>query len=165
MTLASRWRPGSGRALGGLVLLVVCLSWTAGPGPAGAEQAAYLGSQACKECHEEQLERFQKFSKKAHSFTSLEKMRKGLSQDEYQKCFECHTTGYGQPGGFRSEAETPNLKNAGCEVCHGPGSLHAASQDVKDIRRRPSLKLCESCHSAERVGAFRYRPLVYGGAH
>ncbi len=129
------------------------------------EQATYLGSQACKECHEEQYERFSKYSKKAHSFSSIKIMRKGLTQEEQRKCYECHTTGYNRPGGFRSESETPQLMNAGCEVCHGPGSLHAASQETKDIRRRPSLKDCQVCHNAERVGAFRFRPMVYGGAH
>ena len=41
--------------------------------------------------------------------------------------------GYGKPGGFRSEHETPGLKEPGCEVCHGPGSIHAASRDARDI--------------------------------
>jgi len=127
--------------------------------------AAYLGAQACKECHEEQYERFQKYSKKAHSFNSIKIMRKGLTEEEQRKCYECHTTGYNRPGGFRSETETPQLMNAGCEVCHGPGSLHAESQDTKQITRRPKLKDCEVCHNSERVGAFRFKPMIYGGAH
>lgn len=141
-------------------LLAVLPSWAE---PSG--QATYLGAQACQECHEEQYERFQKYSKKAHSYNSIKIMRKGLTEEEVRKCYECHTTGYNRPGGFRSEGETPQLMNAGCEVCHGPGSLHAQSQDTKQITRRPKIKDCEVCHNAERVGAFRFKPMIYGGAH
>ncbi|MBI4799802.1 MAG: cytochrome c family protein [Desulfarculus sp.] len=141
-------------------LLAVLPSWAE---PSG--QATYLGAQACQECHEEQYERFQKYSKKAHSYNSIKIMRKGLTEEEVRKCYECHTTGYNRPGGFRSEGETPGLMNAGCEVCHGPGSLHAQSQDTKQITRRPKIKDCEVCHNAERVGAFRFKPMIYGGAH
>ena len=150
-------------ALAALALLAAWSVWT--PAAPAADQGSYVGTESCKECHDEQYARFQKYSKKANSFQSVQSMRKGLAEDEYRGCFECHTTGYNRPGGFRSETETPALKNAGCEVCHGPGGNHVASQDPKDIRRRPDLKMCESCHNAERVGVFRYRPLMYGGAH
>ncbi|MFH1035436.1 MAG: cytochrome c family protein [Pseudomonadota bacterium] len=149
----------------GLAASLVCLTAALPVGAEPSDQATYLGSQACQECHEEQYERFGKFAKKAHSFSSVKRMAKGLTAEEQRKCFECHTTGYNRPGGFRSESETPQLMNAGCEVCHGPGSLHAQSQDSKQIRRRPSLKDCEVCHNSERVGAFRFRPIIYGGAH
>lgn len=157
------WR--AGLLLAALLGVAACLA-VALPCLADSDgQASYLGSQACKECHEEQYERFEKLSKKAHSFNSIKIMRKGLTQEEQRKCYECHTTGYNRPGGFTSEAATPQLMNAGCEVCHGPGSLHATSQDSKQIRRRPSIKDCEACHNSERVGAFRFRPVIYGGAH
>ncbi len=152
-------------ALGALagVLVLACTGLAATA--RAASEARYVGSEVCKECHEEQYARFTKYSKKAHSFKSVLALKKGLSEGELKKCYECHTTGYNQPGGFRSESETPALKNAGCEVCHGPGSLHQESQDPKDIRAKLSAKQCESCHNAERVGAFRFRPLLFGGAH
>jgi len=81
------------------------------------------------------------------------------------KCFECHTTGYKEPGGFRSEHETPHLKNAGCEVCHGPGSLHVETGEPKDIKGSLTAEDCDVCHSSERVEAFDYKPLIHGGAH
>jgi hypothetical protein len=28
-----------------------------------------------------------------------------------------------------------------------------------------TIALCKRCHTEERVSAFRYRPLVHGGAH
>lgn len=155
-------------ALGRLAAGALLWAWAwavSGPMPAQAEQAAYVGSQACQECHEGHFKRFEQYAKKAHSFQSITLMSRGLTEAEVKKCYECHTTGYNRPGGFRSEAETPQLKNAGCEVCHGPGSLHVASQDPKDIKAKLSAKDCESCHNSERVGAFRYRPVLFGGAH
>ncbi len=130
-----------------------------------AEQPKYLGSEACKECHEHEYDNFKKFSRMAHSSQSLTRLKKGLDETELQKCFECHTTGYGKEGGFRSEEGTPQLKDAGCEVCHGPGSVHAETGDPKDIKGKLTAKDCDSCHNAERVDAFKFKPLVHGGAH
>ena len=125
----------------------------------------YIGAKACSDCHDEQYASFQKYSKKWKSYASITKMKRGLTQAELQDCYSCHTTGYGKAGGFISEQETPELKNAGCEVCHGPGSLHAQSEDPDDIKGSLSIKDCESCHNEERIGAFNYKPLIYGGAH
>jgi hypothetical protein len=148
------------------LIAVVALSAWALPGvQAAGPDRAYIGAEACQACHTEQYASFVKHSKKSRSFESVAKLRKGLSDAELRECFGCHTTGYGSPGGFESEATTPQLKNAGCEVCHGPGRLHAESQDPRDINGRLSVADCERCHSAERVGAFRYRPMIYGGAH
>ncbi|MEC4675594.1 MAG: multiheme c-type cytochrome, partial [Nitrospirota bacterium] len=82
-----------------------------------------------------------------------------------KRCFSCHTTGYGRPGGFISAEETPQMKNAGCEVCHGPGELHVKTKKPGDIKRKMTLEDCEKCHTSERVRAFRFKPLIHGGAH
>jgi len=123
------------------------------------------GSEACKECHEAEYSNFKRYAKKSHSFESIMTMKKGLTQEEMKKCFACHTTGYGEPGGFRSEAETPNLKNTGCEACHGPGSLHVETEDPGDIKGRLTREDCKACHNSDRVKAFKFKPLIYGGAH
>jgi len=128
-------------------------------------EKTYVGSKACMECHETEYENFSKYAKKSHSFKSIMTMKKGLTNEEIKKCFKCHTTGYGEYGGFKSEAETPYLKNAGCEVCHGPGSLHAETEDSEDIIGHLTQEVCETCHNSKRVEAFRYKPLIYGGAH
>lgn len=109
---------------------------------------AYVGSKACQECHELEYSNFVKYAKKAHSYESIAAMKKGLT-----------------PAEFRSQQETPHLKNAGCEVCHGPGSVHVESEDPEDIRGSLTPKDCECCHNSERVAAFDYKPLIYGGAH
>ena len=125
----------------------------------------FVGSETCGGCHTEQYDTFQKFSKKAHSFTSIEKMKKGLTDREILECYRCHTTGYGQPGGFQDPVKTPELKNAGCEVCHGPGGDHVDSENPKKIRRKMAIKNCEECHTSQRVKSFKFKPLVHAGAH
>lgn len=130
-----------------------------------AQENFYIGSERCKECHEDQYQNFVDFSKKAESFESIKKMKGKLEPGEYQACFECHTTGYGKPGGFISETRTPGLKNAGCEVCHGPGALHADSGDPELIKTDISVEQCNTCHNSDRIEAFDFKPLLFGGAH
>jgi hypothetical protein len=143
------------------VLLSFLLMATAGV----AEDKMFVGAESCKECHEQEYQNFKDYAKKAHSFESIKKMEKKLTPEEYQSCFECHTTGYGRNGGFVSEEKTPHLMNAGCEVCHGPGSVHVESGDPEDIAREINMDNCNTCHSKDRIEAFDFKPLLFGGAH
>ncbi len=131
----------------------------------GTRPVRYVGSEVCKSCHEKEYHNFSTYAKKATSFRSIERVRKGLTEDEIKGCYACHTTGYGKPGGFVSPEKTPHLKNAGCEVCHGPGEVHVRTRDARFIKRKLHIADCEVCHIAERVRAFRYKPLIHGGAH
>ncbi|OGQ94237.1 MAG: cytochrome C [Deltaproteobacteria bacterium RIFOXYD12_FULL_57_12] len=125
----------------------------------------YVGSAACMDCHADEYLSFMTYAKKSRSFESIEKLKKGLTAEEIAKCYFCHTTGYGKPGGFVSVEETPHLQNAGCEVCHGPGLLHARTTAPADIKKHLTTEDCEACHTSERVKAFRYKPMIHGGAH
>jgi hypothetical protein len=125
----------------------------------------YIGSDVCKGCHEKEYRSFMMYARKSRSFESIERVKKGLTEEEIKGCYYCHTTGYGKPGGFISPEKTPQLKNAGCEVCHGPGEFHVKTKDPLFIKRRFTTEDCEVCHTEERVKAFRYKPLIHGGAH
>ena len=125
----------------------------------------YVGSLTCKTCHEKEYKSFVTHAKKSTSFTSIERVKKELTEKEIKGCYYCHTTGYGEPGGFISLEKTPHLKNAGCEVCHGPGEFHVKEKDPSYIKRHLTAEDCEVCHTSERVRAFRYKPLIHGGAH
>lgn len=86
--------------------------------PAPPEGQTYTGSKKCASCHFEQFT-FWKKTKHAVAFEAL--------TAKYQKdptCLKCHTTGYGQPTGFKDMATTPALAGNTCENCHGPGSKH-----------------------------------------
>ncbi|MCD6138183.1 MAG: cytochrome c family protein [Deltaproteobacteria bacterium] len=140
------------------VSLPVSLAETEGP-------PKYVGSLACKPCHEKEYKSFVTYAKKSTSFRSIERLKKELTEKEIKGCYHCHTTGYGKPGGFISPEKTPHLKNAGCEVCHGPGEFHVKKRDPSYIKRHLTAEDCEVCHTSERVRAFRYKPLIHGGAH
>ena len=133
--------------------------------PPPAHAKTYVGSEACKDCHEEEYGKFMQYAKKAHSYDHIIRMKKGLTEGEFQECLGCHTLGYGSPGGFVSVEATPNLKNLGCETCHGPGSDHVASGEAKDIRGKLNSTICEKCHIEARSKAFNFKPMTHGGAH
>lgn len=121
---------------------------------------SYVGSEQCADCHEEIYNSFLKNSPKSKSFESILKMKKKLTEQEFANCFKCHTTGY-EENGFKSENETPYLKNVGCESCHGMGGNHVESENVKDIKRKPSIETCQKCHN-EKIGL---KTTVMAGAH
>jgi len=135
------------------------------PGLAKSDSVkTYVGSENCQSCHEQIYDKFITNAAKSRSFEHVQIMKKGLTEAEYQGCLKCHTTAHGEPGGFVSLEATPKLKNPGCEVCHGPGSLHIESGDPKDIKQ-PTMAVCEKCHISERVNSFKFKPVLYGGAH
>lgn len=152
-----------------LNLLVLSAFFMIHPGHIQAEakksRTIYVGSDVCQKCHEKEYDSFMKYAKKSKSYESIERVKKGLTAEEIRGCYACHTTGYGKPGGFVSVEKTPHLKNAGCEVCHGPGEIHVKTMSAQHIKKRMSIDDCEVCHIEERVRAFRYKPLIHGGAH
>lgn len=149
-----------------LVVLTVSFVMAGLAGQALTQQASYVGSEVCGDCHDEEYENYTQYSKKAHSGTAVKTMAGDLSPQELNECYGCHTTGYGQPGGFVSFEETPELGDAGCEVCHGPGSEHVDDYgNPLYIKGNLSIEDCEHCHNPERVAAFDYKPLIFGGAH
>ena len=107
-----------------LMLLAVFVS--------AANAADYIGAKKCKACHMKQFKAW----KKTNMSTSFENLKAGVKGEEKKKagldpekdyttdkdCLRCHTTGYGQPGGFESLEKTPDLTDVQCESCHGPGA-------------------------------------------
>ena len=129
------------------------------------DEKVFVGTETCKQCHDQEYANFMKYSKKSHSRQSVEKMQSKLTPSELAECYQCHTTGYGQKGGFVSYEKTPKLGDVGCETCHGPGSAHAESGETSMILRKPTMESCIECHNADRIQNFGFRPLRYSGAH
>jgi hypothetical protein len=119
------------------------------PIPVAKGEASYVGIEVCSNCHED-AKKVWDGTGHAHAYATLEKQFKEANLD----CVSCHVTGYDKPGGstvtFVSE-----LKNVQCEVCHGPGSLHAAKPEkVKIPIAHPSSDACLSCHHPPHVHTF-----------
>jgi len=107
------------------------------------EKPHYVGMQKCRGCHPEHVKTYSEW-KYSRNFRILE-MR---GKDHDPQCLPCHTTGYGEPGGFISVEKTPHLKNVQCETCHGPASLHVKATNVVERRKTISIpkNLCTTCH-------------------
>ncbi|MEG6506564.1 cytochrome c family protein [Nitratidesulfovibrio sp. 1201_IL3209] len=130
-----------------------------------AGERTYVGTDACAPCHADQHATFRKYAKKSKSAHSVKVMSSKLTREEVQGCYACHTTGYGRPGGFVSFEATPHLADAGCEVCHGPGSAHVDSGGDVALIDKPTMEGCVVCHNEQRVRSFNFKPLLHGGAH
>jgi Cytochrome c554 and c-prime len=107
----------------------------------------FIGSNECKRCHANEWAIWSK-TKHAHAFDTLEKAVKPTLRQFDPECIVCHTIGFkyhegynqlplakskdlkdmnAAPAAFRDalKAHNAELKNVGCESCHGPASAHA----------------------------------------
>jgi Cytochrome c554 and c-prime len=101
--------------------------------------AKYVGSEACKNCHEFAYMVW-KNSKHAHAFHTLETATRPKLRQFDGECVVCHVIGFEYLTGYRNEKDTPQLKDVGCESCHGPGSIHADKKNP-NWRKRQLLEL------------------------
>lgn len=107
------------------------------------------GTEACQKCHPNDCQQWSE-TRHGHAWQTL--VDKQSQMDPY--CQHCHTTGYGQPGGFRSVALGSLRQNVGCESCHGPGQAHVLRPETRtlyDARDR-----CIQCHDHENSPKFNY---------
>ncbi len=118
------------------------------PAPAGA--ASYVGVAACSACHAEEKKVWDA-SPHAGAYETLQKKHVEFNLE----CVGCHVTGYGKAGGS-TVTHVAKLEDVGCEVCHGPGSLHVARPEAKGlVALRPDPRGCVSeCHHPPHVEGF-----------
>jgi peroxiredoxin len=105
--------------------------------------AAHTGSDVCKSCHEPEYATWVA-SGHALSFQSLAEKGKA----DQAECLACHTTAFGQEGGFPSDGAStasPDLARVGCESCHGPGGEHIVEDAPKFGNIVALGDKCDSC--------------------
>lgn len=109
----------------------------------------FVSSAKCGECHPAELASWSK-TKHRSAFDALRKDKRTTDSE----CAKCHTTAFGEKGGFVSETATPQLLGVQCEACHGPGVTHV---------RRPakgygtvSENTCRRCHDQPNSPGFKY---------
>ena len=138
----------------------------------------YVGSKRCESCHKESYDVWKK-SRHAMAWKSLEEATPPRTFDP--ECIACHVVGWSAEhrlpfqSGFLSMMETPQLKDVGCESCHGPGSLHMNAEIGSDtklqaryrkalhLEARESKAICIQCHDLDNSPNFnfeRYYPYI-----
>jgi hypothetical protein len=119
------------------------------PPPVEPGQAGYVGIDKCGQCHTSE-KRFWLKTTHAKAYATLSTQSKEFNLD----CVSCHVTGYGRPGGS-TVTHVDKLKDVQCEVCHGPGSLHAASPGTAHVATpHPDAQVCLGCHHPPHVEGF-----------
>jgi len=108
-----------------------------------------LGTQACQKCHEQDC---RSWRESPHA-TAWQTLTSGSAHvDSY--CQQCHTTGFGLPGGFVSAKSSADRVSVGCESCHGPGLAHA--RDPRHATLFAAADQCARCHDRENSPVFDY---------
>jgi hypothetical protein len=102
----------------------------------------YVGSAKCKLCHEYEYNKWAEF-RHAHAYKTLVEVNSQYDPE----CIGCHVVGIGYESGFISEQSPKDLRNVGCEVCHGPASRHIASEG--EIKPAEPKSACIDCHTSE----------------
>ncbi len=113
-----------------------------------APERPYQTAAGCMQCHQDRFAAWT-FDPHAKAWDAL-LVREAEGNPE---CLPCHSTGYGEPGGFGEAtfANTSRYKAVQCEACHGAMGAHP--EDGK-AHPPPSEGQCISCHDAANSPSF-----------
>lgn len=113
------------------------------------QNRVFATDQTCLTCHSKE---HGLWSKTGHgrAYAGLEKVNKSFDPE----CLACHTTGFGKPGGFISEIDTPELKNVQCEMCHGARLEH--TRNPQGGFAREAKAACAKCHVKKHSPKFNF---------
>ncbi|MFN3199854.1 MAG: multiheme c-type cytochrome [Bradymonadia bacterium] len=131
--------------------------------PPAPEGNAYVGVNACADCHEEAIQVWET-TPHARAWQTLVDADKTFDAE----CVSCHVTGWLKPGGV-SLRDLRNLTNVQCEVCHGPAERHAdVGGDEASVTLKSTEDMCKTCHNAHHSPKFdftTYLPRILGPGH
>jgi 2',3'-cyclic-nucleotide 2'-phosphodiesterase (5'-nucleotidase family) len=111
----------------------------------------YLGLGNCQRCHSSEFEAYTT-TRHAAAYATLS----AVFMQRDSGCIPCHSTGYGELGGFggiRSRGARLDLVDVQCEACHGPGAAH--SRDGAYLKT--ARESCVGCHTAEQDPEFDFK--------
>jgi hypothetical protein len=111
------------------------------------DDLSYVGSKKCASCHEYE---YPKWSSKAHADAFATLVAVGSDYDP--ECVICHVVGMEHTSGFITASRTPEMKNVGCENCHGPGSEHVQTWGQAATVEPKSA--CVDCHTPEHSSGY-----------
>ncbi|MDG4476477.1 UshA-like (seleno)protein [Desulfobacterales bacterium RS19-109] len=108
----------------------------------------YAGSTACTGCHAPQFAKW-RGTQHAMAYDTLE----AKGQQFNVQCLPCHITGPAAQTGQEMLALAHDLRQVGCESCHGPARAHTLQPAVAKAGR-PTMDTCLRCHSGEHDDRF-----------
>lgn len=117
-----------------------------------AFEPGYASSGGCVNCHTQEFARWSFTDHAQSAWLSLV----GREATESPECIGCHTTGFGEVGGFGEPtgANLRKFKSVQCEACHGPLRGHPEQDSV---HARPVTEAtCTGCHDAANSPDFDY---------
>jgi len=107
----------------------------------------YAGEEACRICHTTAHETWS-LTTHAYAFETLVEH----GQDSNEECLQCHTVGFGEPGGYNPAARQTYLEGVQCENCHGRGGPHQSPEFAKQGMEQT----CKTCHTPEHSLRFSF---------
>ena len=115
-------------------------------------EPGYASSGSCSNCHIQEFARWTYTDHAQAAWMSL------VERDatENPECVSCHSTGFGEVGGFGelTPANLRKFKAVQCEGCHGPMRGHNGSNNVHS---RPITEAsCLGCHDAANSPDFEF---------
>jgi hypothetical protein len=134
------------------------------PHPQKELAGKFVGSKACQSCHEKSYIIWMK-SGHSKAYATLTALSPPRNFDP--ECVSCHVTGwhptdyYRYQTGYQSLEETPELVNAGCETCHGPGGAHVAAENGSDLALQERLREASVITKAESQDPRSGKPHCY----
>jgi hypothetical protein len=113
--------------------------------------ARFATASSCASCHPSQFARY--------GFTTHRNAGRTLvsaGREDDPECLECHTTGFGKPGGFADTDENAMRTYGGvqCESCHGP--LQGHPRHAEAVPARVDEQTCLTCHDEANSPNFDY---------
>ena len=116
----------------------------------GGLSGNYVGSTACTRCHAPQFAKW-RGTQHATAYGTLE----AKGQQFNVQCLPCHITGPAAQTGQEMLALAHDLRQVGCESCHGPGRAHTLQPAVTKIGQ-PTMDTCLRCHIGEHDDRFNF---------
>ncbi len=111
----------------------------------------YIGWQRCGKCHRAEVKSWKR-TRHARAYETLVEKNRQYNLD----CLFCHVTGIDHRHKSAALSVSADLREVGCESCHGPGRAHAANPQKNKLIYRPGEKTCLSCHTKAHDPDFKY---------
>ena len=118
-------------------------------------EVGYAAMGKCVRCHSQEMSKWS-LTKHARAWETL--ILRG--EENNPECIACHSTGYGQAGGFGelNETQIRKYKSVQCESCHGPMLSHPQNESVKPTEINEDV--CTSCHDEANSPKFEYTSYI-----